>query len=171
MSIEYCAEVLEKLDGGPWVKMGHDRIAGEDVFQGFKCILVEFSPCKWCALVCELSKWGCHYGGIRDESAAVIHKTQETSDFRSIGWLWPFPVAVTVSSVGRIPFAEMVYPKNVISETLNLHWSYLRVSRGVTTGGVWGGETPPQSFETIHSSGKTKKRSGKTTENLVEKLF
>ena len=26
--------------------------------------------------------------------------------------------------------------------------------RGVTTGGVWGGVSPPQSFETVHSSGK-----------------
>ena len=42
-------------------------------------------------------------------------------------------------------------------------------TRGVTTGGVWGGVSPPPNLSKRYSRrAKTKKRSGKTTENLVE---
>ena len=44
-------------------------------------------------------------------------------------------------------------------------WSVLR---GVTTGGVWGVSHPPNLSKWYSRRAKTKKRSGKTTENLDE---
>ena len=103
--------------------MCHDGIASKSFLQGFECILVEFGPCKWCTFVCELSEWGCYGEEIWDEPAAVVHKTQETPTSEALDGFGAFRMAVTVSSVGSIPFAEMVYPKNVTSKTLNLHLS------------------------------------------------
>jgi hypothetical protein len=41
-------------------------------------------------------------------------------------------------------------------------------ARGVTTGGVWGVSHPPNLSKRYSRRAKTKKRSGKTTENVVE---
>ena len=138
-----------KLSGGTRIEMCSDKIAGKSFLEGFECILVGFSLNELCALVCALSievvlLWWGNWGWAGCSSSQLT--SEAFDDF------WAFRMAATVSSVGLIPFAEIVCPKDVISGTPNLHLSPLGVGSrfSVLPRPCWDYDHAPVGFSQRH---------------------